>query len=292
MQKIVYQHEPVLVKEVVEYLAPEAGKVIVDATLGGGGHTEAILNSLPSPSGKVLAFDQDEEAIAAAKQRLAEYPNITYINDNFASLKTHIHEKIDGILFDLGVSSYQIDAPERGFSIREDGPLDMRMDKRQKLTADMIVNDYSAEELARIFKEYGEERFAKRISNAICVTRNAKRIETTFELKEIIEKASPGWRKREPVTRIFQALRIEVNGELAKLKSALLDALELLRPQGRIVVLSYHSLEDRIVKHTFREFAQNGKIKLLNKKPVLAGEAESQSNPRSRSAKLRAAEKL
>jgi 16S rRNA (cytosine1402-N4)-methyltransferase len=285
MATIPYQHEPAMAGEVLEYLKPAAGKIFVDATLGGGGHTAAL-------TGKVFAFDQDAEAIAAAKQKLSAHKNITYIHDNFASLKKHIKEKVDGVLFDLGVSSYQIDEPSRGFSLQKDGPLDMRMDQRQKLTAFDIVNTWPAEELARIFREYGEERFAKRIGNAICLTRNAKKIQTTFELKEIIENAIPTWRKRESVARVFQSLRITVNSELENLEKALNDAVSILKPGGRIVVLSYHSLEDRIVKRTFRKFKGDGILEVLTKKPVGPSEEESRKNPRARSAKLRAGEKM
>jgi len=317
-----------MAKEVLEYLKPAAGKIFVDATLGGGGHTEAILSSppliplsikdgegeepsvherIPSPfsmergmnsptkSGKkgvrIFGIDRDLDALEAAKQKLKNYTNIEFIHDNFANIKKHIKRKVDGVLFDLGVSSYQIDDTSRGFSLQKDGPLDMRMDQRQKLTAFDIVNTRPAEELARIFREYGEERFAKRISNAVCATRNVKKIGTTFELKEIIEKAIPTWRKRESVTRVFQALRIAVNSELENLEKALNDAVSILKPGGRIVVLSYHSLEDRIVKRTFRKFKGDGIINILTKKPIRPSEEESRENPRARSAKLRAAEK-
>ncbi|OGB90082.1 16S rRNA (cytosine(1402)-N(4))-methyltransferase [candidate division WOR-1 bacterium RIFCSPHIGHO2_01_FULL_53_15] len=285
-----YQHRPVMAGEVVEYLNPAPGKVFVDATLGGGGHAEKLKSK--NSKIRIYGFDQDAEAIAAAKARLAEYQNIAYIHDNFANIKEHVKEKVNGILFDLGVSSFQIDEASRGFSLQKDGPLDMRMDRGQKLTAADIVNNYTADELTRIFTEYGEERFAKRISNAICEMRNAKMIETTFQLKEIIEKAIPTWKKRESVTRIFQALRIAVNHELDSLQRAIGDAIELLKPGGRLVVISYHSLEDRIVKQRFRDGAKNGRLKLLTKKPRLAAEAELAENPRARGAKLRAAEKI
>ncbi len=290
-----------MVNEVLEYLDPTPEKVFVDATLGGGGHTQALLekSKIQSSKLKIYTFDQDSDAIEAAKQRLANYSNIVFIQDNFATLKKHVKEKVDGILFDLGISSYQINEAGRGFSLQNDGPLDMRMDKGQRLTAADIVNNYAGDELTRIFSEYGEERFAKRISNAIIAfrdprpaTRDSRLIRTTFQLKEIIEKAIPTWKKRESVTRIFQALRIAVNHELESLQKALDDAIELLKPGGRLVVISYHSLEDRIVKHTLRENAKNAILQLLTKKPVLAGEAELTANPRSRSAKLRAAQIL
>jgi 16S rRNA (cytosine1402-N4)-methyltransferase len=292
MSNTPYQHTPVMAKEVIEYLKPDKGKVFVDCTLGGGGHAEAILKALtplsPSPSGRggekgvrVIAFDQDLEAIEAARQKLAEYSNIEYIRDNFSNIKKHVKEKVDGFLFDLGVSSYQIDEAPRGFSFQKDGPLDMRMDRGQKLTANEIVNRFPAGEIERIIRDYGEERFARRIARAIVEKRP---LNATFELKEIVEKAIPTWRKRESVSRVFQALRIAVNSELENLQKALKDSVELLRPGGRIVVISYHSLEDRIVKHAFRGFA-------LTKKPVLPSAEEIASNPRAKSAKLRAAEK-
>lgn len=287
MMTVSYQHAPVMAKEAVEYLKPAAGKVLVDATLGGGGHAEKLRAGL-----RVIAFDRDADAISAAKTRLSRYENITYIRDSFTNLKKHIKQKIDGILFDLGVSSYQIDEPSRGFSFQQDGPLDMRMDQNQKLTASDIVNHFSSRELEQIFRNYGEERFSKRISNAICATRNAKKIQTTFELKGIVEKAIPSWKKRDSVARVFQSLRIAVNDELENLRNGLKDAIDILKPGGRIVVLSYHSLEDRIVKHAFRGKAKEGVLKVLTKKPIIPGRKEIEENPRAKSAKLRAAEKL
>jgi 16S rRNA (cytosine1402-N4)-methyltransferase len=288
-----FQHTPALLKETLEYLHVKASGTYVDCTLGGGGHTFEV-KSIKSKV-KIIGFDQDAEAIAAAKERLKEFDGITYVQDNFASLKKHLAKKVDGILFDLGVSSYQIDEPTRGFSVKSDGPLDMRMNKDLQLTAADIINDYSEEELTKIFFEYGEERFSRRIAKAIVRERGTKGLigteglKTTLQLKEIIEKATPSWKKRETVTRIFQALRIAVNDELNVLKSALTDAIELLKPKGRIVVLSYHSLEDRIVKQTFR---QSETLKILTKKPVQASDEEVAANPRARSAKLRAAEKI
>ncbi|MFA5113541.1 MAG: 16S rRNA (cytosine(1402)-N(4))-methyltransferase RsmH [Candidatus Margulisiibacteriota bacterium] len=289
---IPYQHDPVLAEQVVDYLAPANGKVIVDCTLGGAGHTEKL--KLQAANLKIFGFDQDSEAIAAAQQRLAKYNDIVYINDNFSTLKDHLKKKVDGFLFDLGVSSYQLDEPGRGFSLREDGPLDMRMDKRQKLTALEIVNLYPADELARIIKEYGEERFAKRIAEKIRWSREKAdgTIETTFQLKALVEKAIPTWKKRESVTRVFQALRIAVNRELDSLQTALTDAVALLKPGGRIVVLAYHSLEDRIVKQTFNAAKKAGILTVLTKKPLTAAAEEIAKNPRAASAKLRAAEKL
>lgn len=262
--------------------------VFVDATLGFGGHAAALLAS----GARVIGVDQDREALEAAKIGLSEYRDISYIHDNFSNLKEIVTEPVDGILFDLGVSSYQIDEARRGFSIRFDGPLDMRMDQGQKLTAAEIVNEWPEEELTRIFMEYGEERFAKRIGARIGVVRNTNKIETTGQLKLIIEKAIPTWRKRESVTRVFQALRIAVNSELENLRLALHACPGLLKPGGRLVVISYHSLEDRMVKWFFREQEKSGILKIITKKPKAAGEAERAANPRARSAKLRGAVKI
>ncbi len=293
MTDIPYQHLPVMPDEVVEFLRPAAGKVIVDCTLGGGGHAQALLGKSETinPDLKIIGFDQDEDAIRAARERLNKYKNIEYIHDNFSHLSDHIKQKVDGFLFDLGISSYQIDSPGRGFSLQNDGPLDMRMDRRQKLTAADIVNHYPADDLASLFYEYGQERFAKRISHAIDDKRYTKRIESTFELKGIVEGAIPTWKKRESVTRIFQALRIAVNSELAALSAALSAAIALLGPGGRIVVLSYHSLEDRQVKRAFRAAEKDAILRIMTKKPLAASAREIESNPRARSAKLRAAER-
>jgi len=321
-------HIPVLLKECLEYLDLKENGIYVDATLGGGGHTEAIRtsplsspspsfaslqkaseNSFPSPSSmergvnekslnyrqngvRIIGFDQDEEAIAAAKDRLNDFDNIVYIQDNFSNLKKHIQEPVDGILFDLGVSSHQIDTGERGFSINQNGPLDMRMDKNIQTSAENMINLYHEHELEKIFKEFGEERFSHRIAKAIGRKRSINPIKTTFELKEIVENAIPTWKKRESVSRIFQALRIAVNNELEVLQNALLSAIELLKPGGRIVVMSYHSLEDRITKHTFLEAKQATQLQILTKRPVMAGPEEIAINGRSRSAKLRAGQKL
>ena len=287
-------HLPVMPKETIEYLNPNEGKAIVDATLGGGGHAQALLEKFKSQSSnfKMIGIDQDGDAIETAKNRLSGYGNIEIVKGNFSAIDKLVALPVDGFLFDLGVSSHQIDAGERGFSMRHDALLDMRMDKSSRLTACDIINEYTGEELAKIFFEYGQERFSKKIAQAIIDIRHSKKIDTTFQLKEIIEKSIPTWKKRESVTRIFQALRIEVNNELDVLKKALASAVLKLKPGGRIVVISYHSLEDRIVKWFFRERAKDGILKVITKKPVLAGKEEVAANPRSKSAKLRCAERI
>jgi len=284
-----YNHIPVLLKESIELLNAKKGKIFVDCTLGGGGHTENI--KIQNAKCKIYGIDMDQEALGAAKASLAKHENIIYIKDNFKNLKTIVKEKVDGILFDLGISSFQIDEACRGFSLQKDGPLDMRMDRSQKLTAEHIINNFSQEELERIFREYGEERFARRIARRIDEGRRKRDVKTTFQLKEMVEKAIPTWKKRESVTRIFQALRVAVNQELDNLKPAITDAIDLLNPGGRIVIISYHSLEDRIVKHTFKKAHQDGMLKILTKKPLRPSTEEVSSNPRAKSAKLRAGEK-
>ena len=300
-----YQHDPVLASEAADFLNLADGQTVVDATLGGGGHTLKIKDQKSKV--KIIGFDQDADALAAAKKNLAAFADVAYVHDNFARLKDHLAGPVDGILFDLGVSSHQLDEGARGFSLQHDGPLDMRMDRNAKLSAADLINNWPEDKLAKLFYEYGEEKFSRRIAKAICSARDEGRepetgnwkpgtrerngIQTTFQLKEIVEKAIPTWKKRESVTRIFQALRIAVNDELNVLKKALEQAIELLKPGGRIVVISYHSLEDRAVKQMFRESAKNGRLKILTKKPLTAGAAELAVNPRARSAKLRAAEK-
>lgn len=281
-----FMHIPALSREAVEFLNVRKGKLYVDCTLGGGGHTERI--KVHCPTSKVIGIDRDPDAINAARERLARYDGIEYVKDNFKNLKKILKGPADGFLFDLGVSSFQIDEAERGFSLRSEGPLDMRMDKLQGVTAEDIINRSAPEELEKIFKEYGEERFSKRIARAVAAARDRAGIHNTRQLREIVEKATPGWKKRETVTRIFQALRIAVNDELNSLRGALRDAIDLLNPGGRLVVIAYHSLEDRIVKHTLK----GSPLKVLTKKPVQAGEEELSLNPRAKSAKLRAGEKL
>lgn len=312
---MVFAHKPVLLREVLKFLRPAPGMVMVDCTLGGGGHSKAILERI-LPGGKLLAFDQDLEAIAAAKQVLSPLgaDNFQIFHRNFrelANVLTHTaYEKVDGILMDLGVSSYQLDQGERGFSYQHDAPLDMRMDRTKGQDAATLVNNASAEELTRIIQDYGEEKWAKRIALFITEARRHAPIETTGQLVEIIKKAIPSNARREgphPAKRTFQALRIAVNHELEILTPTIKDAIELLKPGGRIAMITFHSLEDRLVKETFKEAAQGctcpkdfpvcichkkPRIKLLSGKPVLPSPEELADNPRARSAKLRIAERV
>jgi len=278
-----------MARESVDFLGLKPGGTYVDCTLGAGGHTEAIKTRCPDC--RVIGIDQDYEIIVEARTRLERFQGIEIINDNFKNLKDLIKEPVDGILFDLGVSSWQIDEPGRGFSLQKDGPLDMRMDRSQQMTAEAILKSASEQELGRIFREYGEERFSRRVARAVLRARDKGGIKTTFQLKEIVEKAIPIWKKRESATRIFQALRIAVNQELKNLETALEGSIGLLKPGGRIVVMSYHSLEDRIVKHALRKAKQEGKLEILTKKPLQPTEQEVASNPRAKSAKLRAAQR-
>lgn len=312
---MVFAHKPVLLREVLKFLCPAPGMVMVDCTLGGGGHSKAILEKI-LPGGRLLAFDQDLEAIAAARQVLSPFgeDNFQIFHRNFRELANVLantaYEKVDGILLDLGVSSYQLDQGERGFSYQHDAPLDMRMDRTKGQDAAALVNNASAEELTEIIQEYGEERWAKRIALFITEARQRAPIETTGQLVEIIKKAIPSNARREgphPAKRTFQALRIAVNHELEILTPTLRDAIELLKPGGRIAVITFHSLEDRLVKEAFKEAAQGctcpkdfpvcichkkPRIKLLSGKPVLPSPEELADNPRARSAKLRLAERV
>ncbi|AZR73044.1 16S rRNA (cytosine(1402)-N(4))-methyltransferase [Anoxybacter fermentans] len=307
-------HLPVLLEETIEYLQIKEDGIYVDCTVGGAGHSLKIVQSL-GPKGHLIGIDQDENAIKRAKERLAPYSDrVTLVKDNFKNLKKVLYyrgfEEVDGILFDLGFSSFQVDDEERGFSYQKDAVLDMRMDRSQKLTARHIVNRWSEEELARIIKEYGEERWASRIAQFIVKERKRQPITTTEELVKIIKAAIPASARRSgphPAKRTFQALRIAVNNELDVLKKALEGAIEVLKPGGRICVISFHSLEDRIVKHFFRDMARdcicpkdipvcicNVKpvLKIITRKPITPKKEELKTNPRARSANLRVAEKL
>ena len=289
-------HTPVLPEETIEALAVQPGGRYIDCTLGGGGHAAAILEH-SSPGGQLMGIDADPEAMKAAKSRLEAYSGSTVlVNQNFINLKaicTKYHfSPVHGILFDLGLSSIQLNGNGRGFSFRHDGPLDMRLNPHQPITAADIVNTLSETELTRLIKTFGEESRGGRIAHFIVRQRPIK---TTFELAEIVEQATGGRRGRiHPATRTFLALRIAVNQELDNLKSALEQAAGLLGLGGRLVVISYHSLEDRIVKQFTRQEAsgENPRLKLINKKVITPSLAEMQFNPRSRSAKLRAAERM
>ncbi|MEQ6360255.1 16S rRNA (cytosine(1402)-N(4))-methyltransferase RsmH [Thermoanaerobacter thermohydrosulfuricus] len=306
-----YSHKSVLLKETIEYLNIKPEGIYVDGTLGGGGHSEEILKRLTI--GKLIAIDRDLDAIKASKERLKNYKNVEYINDNFKNIKEILKsldiDKVDGILLDLGVSSYQLEEVERGFSYMKDAPLDMRMDKNSPFSAYDVVNKYSQQELERVIREYGEEKWASRIAKFIAKEREKGEIKTTFQLVEIIKNAVPASARREgphPAKRTFQAIRIEVNEELKGLDKAIEDMVEVLRGKGRIAIITFHSLEDRIVKNTFKKLENPctcphnmpctcGKeplIKIITKKPVLPSKEEIETNSRSRSAKLRVAEKL
>ncbi len=282
----------------------------MDGTIGGGGHAESIVQRI-SPQGTLIGFDRDSEALQEAERRLRVYGDrIVLVHDNFTSIRNRLSDMkilfVDGVLLDLGVSSYQIDSVQRGFSFQADGRLDMRMDRSQKLDASVVVNTYDEDRLATILKEYGEEKNARKISGRIVEMRRARPIDSTRDLARIIEKVSGGRFLTKTLARVFQAIRIEVNDEIASLRHGLRAALEVLKPGGRLVVLSYHSLEDRLVKQTFqaesRTIIPSGsklvpdtivepRIKILTKKTVTASERERALNPRSRSAKLRAVER-
>lgn len=282
-----------MVKEVLEILEPERGGIFVDCTTGEGGHSLALLQSLPSSS-TLVCIDRDEEMLEIAKERFKAFPHkIYFYKANFSQLQPILAEvginEVDGILFDLGISSRQIEIPGRGFSFQSEGPLDMRMDRNQSLTAEDLVNRLSKTELARIFREYGEEPFAERIAAAIVERRKRKRISSTRELAEIVEKVVRRKGRIHPATRVFMALRIAVNKELEELRSALPMAISLLKRGGRICVLSYHSLEDRIVKDCFRK--RKDELNILTPKPLRPSREEVSINPSARSARLRAAER-
>ena len=294
--------------EAVDALECKNGLVYVDCTLGGGGHSELILQRI-SPDGRLIAFDIDDDAIRAASERLKNYNNITIVKESYTNIKKVLKnlgiEKITGgVLFDLGASYHQLTKAERGFSFMKEAPLDMRFDTNSDFTAYDVVNFYPEEDLVRIFSEYGEERFSKRIAKAITETRKNKKIETTLELSDLIIKSTPKIKSAvHPATRVFQAIRIEVNHELQNVKNTLNDVLDLLEFGAIISVISFHSLEDRIVKHLFKYHSQRCHcdknqmickcpppvLELVNKKPIMASAEEIKENPPSRSAKLRIA---
>ena len=307
-----FAHVSVLSREVAELLRPEPGKRYMDGTLGGGGHTEEILIR-SSPDGRVLGLDRDDEAIAAAGERLQRFGDrLVARQESFANAKEILAEigwdAVDGVILDLGISSHQIDTPERGFSFRGEARLDMRMDRRQSLDAGAILNTFSAEELERIFRDYGEAPNARAIAKAIVEQRRRTPIHMTRELVKIVEGVKRGRRREHhPATQIFQALRIAVNQELQHLERFMESGFEILRPAGRMAVISFHSLEDRIVKQAFRKWSRtclcpprvlrcqcgwSQKVKLVTKKPIAASAGEIQGNPRARSAKLRVVERV
>jgi 16S rRNA (cytosine1402-N4)-methyltransferase len=314
MTTLNFEHTPVLLSETLEHLELKQGGVYIDGTLGGAGHSSEIIKRI-IPGGVLLGIDQDMNAIDAAKKRLEAYKdNIIIVHDNFRNIKAVAREngleEVDGVLLDIGVSSHQLDENIRGFSYMHDGPLDMRMDTDRDFDASYIVNNSSEPELTRILKDYGEEKWAARIAKFIIEERKNGTIDTTFKLVDIIKRAIPAAARREgghPAKRTFQALRIAVNDELEVLEQAVKNAAEILKPGGRLVVITFHSLEDRIVKTAFNNMEKPctcppklpvcvcGKeplLKVITKKPVTAGEEELETNTRSKSAKLRAAERV
>ena len=307
-----FEHKPVMLQECIEGLQIKPNGIYVDGTMGGAGHSIEIVKRL-SKDGRLIGIDRDEEALKASKERLAEYKNVTYIHDNHDNIKEILQKleinQVDGILLDLGVSSYQLDERNRGFSYLGENELDMRMDKSQELTAKRVVNYYSEKELANIIYEYGEERFSRQIAKNICNYRKEKTITTTKELVEIIEKSIPKSKQNDghPAKRTFQAIRIEVNNEIKPLYNTVKDCIDCLKPQGRLCIITFHSSDDRAVKNAYIE--AKGKCtcpsdlpycvcgaktlgKIITKKPIIATEEEQEENSRSKSAKLRIFEKI
>lgn len=307
-----FKHEPVLLEETIAGLEIQPNGIYVDGTIGGAGHSVRIAERLTE--GKLIGLDQDQYAIERSTQRLQPYlDKVILVKTNFSAIKSVLDNLritgIDGALLDLGVSSFQLDMEERGFSFHSDAPLDMRMDKEKEMTAATIVNTYSVEELVKIFYQYGEEKWSQRIAEFIVEERKTFPIETTMQLVTIIKKAVPRKFREEnhPARKIFQALRIEVNDELGILESGIKDFVEALKPKGRLAVITFHSLEDRIVKNTFKELntrclcppnfptcicGHTKTIELVNKKPIISSEKEVLRNVRARSAKLRIAQKI
>ena len=298
MSRSIDRHVPVLLNEALEFLRVRAGGTYVDCTLGLAGHAEAVVRQL-GPKGHLIGFDRDPEALGLARQRLervgselgAEAPQVTFVGEPFSSIAGHVKPaSVDGLLADFGVSSLQLDQAQRGFSFQADGPLEMRMDRRTGVTAEQVVNEANERELADLIYEYGEERRSRRIARAIV---RGRPVTTTAQLARIVSSAAPSMKQERihPATRTFQALRIYVNRELDEIKALFEAAPRLLKPSARLAVISFHSLEDRIAKDSLREGAQKGIWEILTRKPVTAGEQEIESNPRARSAKLRAAER-
>ena len=307
-----FKHKPVLLEECINGLNIKKNGIYVDGTLGGAGHSKKILEKLEN-TGKLIGIDRDQEALQAAKNSLQKYNNVKYIYGNHDEIKDileHLNiEKVDGILLDLGVSSYQLDERERGFSYLGDNELDMRMDKTQTLTAKLVINTYTEDNLANIINKYGEERFSRKIARNICEYRKKKEIQTTKELVEIIDKSIPGFAKKNghPAKKTFQAIRIEVNDEIEPLYNTVMNCIDCLNSGGRLCIITFHSLEDRAVKNAYIQ-AQGictcpkdlpycvcgceEKGKIINKKPIIASLEEQQENSRAKSAKLRIFEKI
>ena len=304
-----FEHISVLAEETIENLNIKPDGIYADLTLGKGGHSKRILEKL-SDKGRLIAFDQDKEAIMAAKENLKDFSNVIYVNTNFENFESTLKDlnisKIDGALMDIGVSSYQIDNASRGFSYMHDGPLDMRMDVENELTAETIVNEYSKEELTEIFSKYGEERFSKTIARNIVDYRNKQRIDTTFKLRDIVNNSVRS-KEAHPEKRVFQALRIEVNRELEVLENTIEDVVDHLNVGGRLCIITFHSLEDRIVKNKFKDLEKDctcppglpvcvcdtvRKVKIITNKPIVAGKKELSENSRSKSAKLRVCQRV
>lgn len=308
-----FKHISVLLNECIEGLNIKEDGIYVDGTLGGAGHSSEIIKNL-CERGRLIGIDQDKDALKAAKEKLKDYNNVIFVHSNFYNIENILHDLniagVDGILMDLGVSSYQLDNGERGFSYMQDAPLDMRMNRENSLSAYEVINSYSEEDLFRIIKDYGEEKFAKRIANFIINKRKEKNIESTLELVDVIKAAIPAKARREgphPAKRTFQAIRIEVNKELEIIEKTIRDGVERLNVGGRMAIITFHSLEDRIVKTVYKNLANpctcpssfpvcvcNKKpiVKIITRKPIEASKEELDYNPRSRSAKLRIIEKI
>lgn len=309
-----FAHVPVMLGECLDGLKIKADGVYVDGTVGGGGHSSEIVKRL-SDKGRLICFDKDEDALKASGARLADFKDrVTFVHDDYKNMPERLNEmgvgKVDGILLDLGVSSYQLDNAERGFSYMKDAPLDMRMDRSQRVSAYEVVNTYGEDEIAKILFDYGEEKLARAIARKIVNRRSEKPIETTLELAKIVEDSYPAktrWKYGHPAKRTFQAIRIEVNDELSSLGEAITAMARRLEKGGRMAVITFHSLEDRIVKTAFKELSlactcppdfpvcvcgKVQEVELVNKKPIVASEKELDENPRSQSAKLRIVEKL
>ncbi len=306
-----FKHKPVMLTECIEGLKIKPDGTYVDGTLGGAGHSKEIVKRL-SEKGMLIGIDRDEEALKAAKNNLKEFSNVKYVHDNHDNIKDILEQlkidKVDGVLLDLGVSSYQLDERNRGFSYLGENKLDMRMDKTQKLTAEIVINQYTEQELANIIYEYGEERFSRQIARNICKVREEHPIKTTKELTQIIERSIPKSKQKDghPAKRTFQAIRIEINNEIKPLYNTIKDCIECLKEEGRLCVITFHSLEDRVVKNAFME--AKGKCtcpsdlpycvcgaeslgRIITRKPIIATKKELEENSRSKSAKLRIFEK-